>query len=261
MYDIARELSRQGFAIVPDFLPPDACTDLKAILEGLGGDDLVISKDHDFHGGNTALAPNILIHDNKFISLAQDQRILALASHYFEQGTFPGEKNPFQLHVMHARMVDQNAPEQELHIDSRLCGVDPPLVLHIFLYLDDCLDNGSGATRIVPGSHRFHRYSQPADNERAISVYGRKGTAIFLNSNTFHGSSRKTTPGRRWLLTLAYSRWWVRQPFAIPYFNGWPRALTDAEKVLFGFNNYGEKNRSQRGLASRGPRPTLLPSD
>ncbi len=261
MEEIATNLDRQGFHLYPDLLPDETCDHLRALLERLSQEDYVHNEENDFHGKKTLLAPNILTHSSEFIDLAQEPRILEVASRYFEPGAFPGEKDHFQLHLMHARRVSEHASAQELHIDSRLCGVSPPLVLHVFIYLDDCLEDGSGATQVVPVSHRIQRYATVEDEANAIPVIVRKGTAVFINSSLFHGSSAKTTPGSRWIITLAYSRWWMRQPFAIPYFTGWPRALNEKEKALFGFYNYADKNRTLRGIKSRGPTPLLVPAD
>jgi hypothetical protein len=252
-------LERDGFSLWPNFVADETCVRLRAQLEELPYGDIVRNEAGDFHGDHTALAPNIITRSSDFIDLAMEPRILEVADRYFSFGAFEGEKDCFQLHLMHARRVDQQASIQELHIDSRLCGVSPPLVLHLFLYLDDCLEEKAGATRVVPQTHRFQRYSTSADEAKAIPLIVRKGTLAFLNSNLFHGSSAKTTSGSRWLISIAYSRWWIRQPYAIPYFSGWPRALSQREKALFGFSNYADKNRSPRGMKSRGPLPLLVP--
>lgn len=261
MNAIFDDLNRQGYHVAPEFLSDKSCNIMRKLLSGLPATQIVENKGGDFHGNRTVLAPNIITHSEVFLDLATDRRILDVADKFFEPGTFKDEKDPYQLHLMHARMVAEEADAQELHIDSRLCGVNPPLILHIFFYLDDCLDEGSGATRVVPGSHRYMRYSELSDNADAIPVFGKKGTAIFINSNTYHGSSAKTSAGERWLITLAFSRWWIRQPFAIPYFSKWPRQLTAGEKNLLGFNNYAEKSLSVRGLRARGELPRLVPGE
>jgi len=261
MTPICDDLEKVGYHVLPQFLTDADCDAMKDILTSLPAEQVVANQSGDFHGGRTVLAPNIIIHSERFLDLATDRRVLSVANKFFEFGTFKNEKDPYQLHLMHARMVAEEADEQELHIDSRLCGVNPPLILHIFFYLEDCLDEGSGATRVVPGSHRYMRYSEPSDNANAIPVLGKKGTAIFINSNTYHGSSAKTSAGERWLITLAFSRWWIRQPFAIPYFPHWPRQLTAEEKNLFGFNNYADKSLSSRGLRARGELPSLVPTE
>ena len=91
-----------------------------------------------------------------------------------------------------------------------------PSHLHFFLYLDDCIDDGQGATQFVPGSHKNNRYPTDDDLKDAVSVYAKKGSLIVLNSAIYHGSSKKSSMGKRKLLTFAFSRWFIRQQFSIP---------------------------------------------
>lgn len=261
MEAVVKNLQSQGYHVERNFLNDQLCDDFRLILESLDGKNVTNNNTGDFHGDNTSLVANILPFSNGFIELAQDDRFLEVADGFFESGRYPGEKNHFQCHLMHARRVDQGASAQQLHIDSRLCGVNPPLVMHLFIYLDDCLLFDSGATNVVPGSHRLMRYPESGDIKHAVPIFVEKGSVLFLDSSLFHGSSAKRTPGSRWIITLAYSRWWMRQPFAIPYFTGWPRKLGENEKELFGFYNYADKNLSERGIRARGKTPTLVPRD
>jgi len=261
MKDFLEKIKQQGYFVCDKFIDEQKCDKLRDILGSLDGERISHNKTGDFHGSHTALAPNILPLSNEFIDLAQDVRFLEAANDFFENGRFPGEKSHVQLHLMHARRVDQGAAPQQLHIDSRLCGVSPPILMHVFVYLDDCLVNDSGATNVVPGSHRLNRYPSSADLEKAVPIFVRKGSVMFLDSSLFHGSSHKSTPGSRWIITLAYSRWWMKQEYAIPYFTGWSRKLSEKEKELFGFYNYADKNYSKRGIKARGQLPVLIPED
>ena len=56
--------------------------------------------------------------------------------------------------------------EQQLHIDSRLRGADPAYMLHVFIYLDDCIKPHSGGIRLVPKSHKLKRYAIPSIDEK-----------------------------------------------------------------------------------------------
>ncbi len=261
MQKALKNIDKYGYYVQESCFSESYCEKLKKILIEAPLDSVVQNKDKDFHGSNTTIIPNILPLNEAFINLAMNEKFINLASEYFKPGQFPSEKDPFQLSLMHARKVSKGAPAQELHIDSRLCGAKPPLLLHIFIYLDDCLCEGSGATQIVPGSHEYNRYSNQGDylNTRELRVP--KGSVVYLNSNLYHGSSAKKTDDDRWIITLAYSRWWIRQPAAIPYFTGWPRELSIEEKRLFGFFNYAEGNNNLRPGKSRGPLPKLVPEN
>jgi len=258
MKDALKNLERNGYHLENRFFTEDQANELKNALLEIPEESTIKNEERSFHGSNTTLIPNIITYSESFINLAMNDKFISLATDYFEPGQFPGEEDPFQLASMHARKVSKNAAQQQLHIDSRLCGANPPLVLQVFIYLDDCLDDGSGATQVVPGSHDFKRYSNKSDYAKVKELKAPKGSVIFLNANLFHGSSAKKTDGDRWIITLAYSRWWIRQSAAIPYFVGWPRELTDKEKRLFGFFNYGDSNNNNRHGA-RGKLPTLVP--
>ena len=80
---------------------------------------------------------------------------------------------------MHGRVLVDKTPSQQLHIDSRCCGINPPSHLHFFLYLDDCIDDGQGATQFVPGSHKNSRYPTDDDLKDAVSVYAKKDRLLF----------------------------------------------------------------------------------
>ena len=254
---IQSDLDKKGFSIITNFRSGVECDSYRQLLENLNGNDVVNHENSSFHGSSVTMAMNILPHSSDFIDIACDPLLLQVAEGYFADGAHQNDADLFQLHIMHGRAVAIGAPDQGLHIDSRLCGVNPPIVLHAFLYLDDCLEEGAGATRVVPGSHKIRRYPTDADNDDAQPVLIKKGSILLLNSNLWHGSSRKQFGDRRWVITLAYSRWWVRQEYAIPYFQGWPRKLTKHEQNILGFNNYAETNRKR--ATARGALPHLNP--
>ena len=250
---IANDLNDYGFSFMPEIISSSYVYNLSKVVSN---QDLWYKIPNSFHGQNSFLVPNLINKSEYCIEIATDHNVLTIADNFFMPGAYHEEKNIYQLDLMHGRVIEGQAPQQELHIDSRCCGITPPSHLHFFLYLDDCMSIGDGATRFVPGSHRFSRYSLDNDNTKAIEIHGMKGSLIVLNSAIYHGSSRKSTKGSRKVLTFAYSRWFIRQPFSIPYFKNWPRRLTDQEKNLFGFQNYAAIDDFSR-ISARGDLPDL----
>lgn len=250
---ISHDLNDYGFSCIPEVISSDYISDLAEVV---GNQDFWYKTPNTFHGYNSFLVPNLINKSACCLDLVSNNNILSMADNFFMPGAYHEEKDIYQLHLMHGRVIEGNAPPQELHIDSRCCGINPPSHLHFFLYLDDCTSAGDGATRFVPGSHKFSRYSVANDNSKAIEVHGKKGSLIVLNSATYHGSSQKSTIGQRKVLTFAFSRWFIRQPFSIPYFKSWPRKLTEQEKKLFGFRNYGPIDDFSR-VSARGNLPDL----
>ena len=67
---------------------------------------------------------------------------------------------PFKLSSLHARTVRPGTPAQELHVDVQRDSADWPLLGFILMVDEFRPDNG--ATRFVPGSHRWS--GTPADS-------------------------------------------------------------------------------------------------
>ena len=111
--------------------------------------------------------------------------------------------------------------------------------MHFFIYLSD-VNQDSGPTRLVPFSHKKNVYPKKKDRQKAIKITGKKGTVIVTNSSTWHGSSIKKNYEQRSILTLVYTRWFIRQQFALPFSvpKKFIKKFTNNEKILLGFYNY-----------------------
>ncbi len=252
---VMTKLDSDGFVLLEGSLSGSKVDSLISVIDKA---DRWYEESPGFHGSNAYLVPNIINKSETTLDLCFADEFVRLANIFFKPGAHEQETFPFQVHLMHARVLFGKTSAQELHIDTRCCGVHPPSHLHFFIYLDDCLQPGDGASTFVPGSHKEKRYSLPSDIERAVPVLAPRGSIIILNSATFHGSTEKVTDGKRRLITLAYSRWFIRQPFSIPYFSSWPRELTENERRLLGFENFGAVDDMTR-ISARGPLPKLHP--
>jgi ectoine hydroxylase-related dioxygenase (phytanoyl-CoA dioxygenase family) len=107
----------------------------------------------------------------------------------------------FKLSSLHARTVRPCTPAQDLHVDVRRDSADWPLLGFILMVDEFRPDNG--ATRFVPGSHRWP--NAPADSisdlraEYAGQVLacGRPGSLLIFNGSAWHGHAANTSRDRR----------------------------------------------------------------
>src|SRR5215212_238953 len=115
---------------------------------------------------------------------------------------------PFHLSTMHARAVNPGAPAQDLHADYRRTAHGWPMVGFIFMVDEFRCDNG--ATRFVPGSHRWGHVPSDvmqdlrAEHEGQVLAIGSAGSLLIFNGSAWHGHTANTSNGPRRSLQGAF---------------------------------------------------------
>ena len=70
----------------------------------------------------------------------------------------------------------------------------------------------NGATRFVPGSHKFARHPtmpEALDMSSAVTVTAPAGSIVIWNGGTWHGAVPRTNPGGRLSLIMLFCRWYL----------------------------------------------------
>ena len=109
---------------------------------------------------------------------------------------------PFKLSSLVARTLRPHAPAQELHVDVRRDSADWPILG--FILMVDGFRPENGATRFVPGSHRWSSLPEDAmsdvraDHHGQVLACGPAGSLLVFNGSTWHGHTANTsdTPRR-----------------------------------------------------------------
>jgi hypothetical protein len=115
---------------------------------------------------------------------------------------------PFKLSSMLARTLRSHSPAQELHVDVRRDSTDWPLVGFILMVDEFRFDNG--ATRFVPGSHRWPgtpedvRTDRRADRDGQVLACGPAGSLLIFNGSAWHGHTANTSDRPRRSLQGAF---------------------------------------------------------
>jgi ectoine hydroxylase-related dioxygenase (phytanoyl-CoA dioxygenase family) len=249
---ISKELENNGYSVLNSALDKKLCDRyLKIVNSNLKKKNKLYGK-KTFHGKQTRVLYNLTNKNFKFFELVLDKTINKVCEKYFKNGAYSKDENIYQFDHLHSRILDFPCKSQPLHIDSRISGVYPPTSLHFFIYLSD-VNEESGPTQIVPSTHRTNRFPTKKDEIKAKKIIGKKGTVIIINSSTWHGSSEKKNFQRRAILTLVYTRWFLRQQFALPF--ALPKKFVDKlsikNKKILGFYNYPPVDENQR-VFSRG---------
>ncbi len=118
----------------------------------------------------------------------------------------------YQLNVGHVLDRGPGAEAQMLHRDEdvwiHMPRPHPELQVASMTALVDFSEE-IGATRLVPGSHRWPREREPQPHEIAVAEMRAGSTVIYLGS-TIHGAGQNSTQRYRRGLHLSYVVGWLR---------------------------------------------------
>jgi len=247
------KIHSDGYVVIPNLISPIECESYKELLEENYRDyaDLYCgSSIVEGEQANKSGEKVVFNLHNKHLSwygLFEHPEIISVLDVLLKEGTYNGNE-PYYLNNISARCPLKGHPGQQLHLDSRLPGVNYCITANVIWLLDDfTLENG--ATRVVPGSHQWKEYaSDGLVHEDEVRITGKKGSALIFNANLWHGGAQNFTEGTRWALALGYSRWFVKPSF--DFMQNTPesifRELSVKQKELLGFNLVPPKDEFTR---------------
>jgi ectoine hydroxylase-related dioxygenase (phytanoyl-CoA dioxygenase family) len=114
----------------------------------------------------------------------------------------------FKLSSLHARTLRPHAEAGDWHVDVDRGSSDWPLVG--FILMVDAFTADNGATRFVPGTHRWRKTPQDsmqdckADNDDQVLACGPAGSLLIFNGSTWHGHTANRTDRPRRSLQGAF---------------------------------------------------------
>lgn len=242
--DYKKYLNENGFIVLENLISKADCKHYRSLLNR---DCLKYEKYHAKSDAsekqglqNKSLEKVVYNLHNKDISwfkLFEHPKVLAVLDTVLKDGSYNGA-DPYYLNNISARCPLKGNPGQQLHLDSRMAGINYCIVANVLWVLDDfTLENG--ATRILPGSHKNMSYAENGKvYDAEIRVTAEEGSAIIFNANLWHGGGPNLDGSSRWALALGYARWFIKPSF--DYMKNTPNdiyeQLTDSQKAILGFN-------------------------
>ena len=193
-------IDERGYATIPDAIGAEqvetARRELERILE-----ETPLGRD-DFEGRHTRRV---------YALFAKTRSLDALATHPAVLGVLDAVLGNYQLSAPAAIAIGPGEVAQPLHPDDAIYPVARPhqeLVVNVMWPLQEFTE-ANGATRIVPGSHRWVDERPGADTETTTIEMPARTALVYLGS-VWHGGGANRTAHTRLGVVLHYASAWLR---------------------------------------------------
>jgi ectoine hydroxylase-related dioxygenase (phytanoyl-CoA dioxygenase family) len=228
--EVTDRLLADGYVIVPDALGPAAVAAARDDLRG------VLARTptgrNSFEGFSTRRVYALFAKTRTFDAAATDPLLL---------GVLDRVLGHYQLSAPVAIEIGPGEVAQTLHRDEGVYPLPephPPVVVNSIWPLDDFTEE-NGATRVIPGSHRWEPGRVPAAEDTVVAVMP-AGSAMVYLGNLWHSGGANRTDRPRLGVILEYVSAWLRPQenhcLAVP--RDVARTLPERLQELLGYNIY-----------------------
>lgn len=230
---LAAQVLTDGYAILPDVLAPREIAHTRRALAPLL--DAAGFASNSFLGRRTRRVYSLLAKTRQLDDMVLHPVILGMAEEIL---------GPLQLSVATAIEIHPTESGQTLHADD---GVYPfsastggPLTLSTMWAMDD-FTAANGATRLVPGSHRWSekRLSADVSTDEQAAEMGAGSVLVYLGS-LLHGGGANRTDSPRLGVVIEFAVGWVRpqENLGLTYPPDLVRGLPERLQALLGYDLY-----------------------
>lgn len=196
----------QGFCIVENAIPPNLLQRIRDAVARLEEELEVGPRNNPAEGFSTKRMYNLLDKDRVFWELPIHENALPFAEHLLDRECL--------LSGTTSMNIGPGERLQGLHSDDGLVTVPRPripfMVTTIWAITD--FTDANGATRVVPGSHRFDHEPDYTKEYEHVPAEMPAGSILVVNGGTWHcGGANTSEDDWRLGLNVQYCQGWMRQ--------------------------------------------------
>jgi ectoine hydroxylase-related dioxygenase (phytanoyl-CoA dioxygenase family) len=214
--EVAAALADDGAAIIDRLVDPRVLDRAKQELDPFiaatpfGPDD--------FAGRRTKRTGALIARSNTCRDLIVHPLILGVADKVLSRSS------GFQLHLTQIISIDPGEPAQKIHRDQWAFAFFPfpkgyEVSCNTLWAMTDFTEE-NGATRVIPGSHRFDDRLE-LDGADTVAAEMERGSVLIYTGSLYHGAGANRSDHTRRGANITYSASWLRQEenqyLAVPF--------------------------------------------
>jgi len=204
--EVVRVLDEDGCVVVERLVSPETMDD---IHDELAPHIAATSAGPDeFSGFNTRRTGSLIARSPSFRPIAAHPLVLATLERVL------GQHSNYQLHLTQVIDIGPGEPAQLVHRDQWAFDFFPfpqgyEVECHTMWAMSDFTE-ANGATRVIPGSHRWGDKLRP-DHSQTVAAEMPKGSVFIYVGSVYHGGGPNTSVEHRLGINVGYTLAWLRQ--------------------------------------------------
>jgi ectoine hydroxylase-related dioxygenase (phytanoyl-CoA dioxygenase family) len=204
--EVLQIMDRDGAVIVERLIPESLVDEALGELEPYIANTPTGS--HEFSGTKTTRTGALVARSKAIRKVLMNELLLGGAKAFLKPWS-----EMIQLNLAQVMRLLPGEVAQQLHRDRAIWGrhlpreIEPQFIT-IMAFTDFTKENG--ATRVVPGSHRWD-WDRKADDSEVTQAVMPKGSAMFYSGTVLHGGGANRSNAHRIALHMAYCLAWLRQ--------------------------------------------------
>lgn len=201
----ADRIRNDGYAVLERVVAPQLVEDLKAAVERIEREHNLGLAKTSFEGFKTLRINNLLTYDDVFWEVPLHEAVLPVVEAVLDKECL--------LSSFCSLVLGPGQEAQPIHEDTQLIPLPRPhipITINAIWALTDFTAT-NGATRIVPGSHKYDRAPEYGKDYETQLATMPAGSVMLFDSALWHGGGANDSDARRFAFSCAYCWGWMRQ--------------------------------------------------
>lgn len=201
----AERIRQDGYTVLEKVVAPQLVEDLKAAVERIEREHALTTAKTSFEGYKTLRVNNLLTYDEVFWEVPLHEAVLPVVEAVLDKECL--------LSSFCSLVLGPGQEAQPIHEDTQLIPLPRPhipITINAIWALSDFTAT-NGATRIVPGSHKYDRAPDYGKDYDTVMATMPAGSVMLFDSALWHGGGANDSDARRFAFSCAYCWGWMRQ--------------------------------------------------